>query len=124
MLDAAVVQFAPNDPRLHEVPFQYEPEYLLICCLFFNCNRRFTHRFIHQVRRKVFDHIVQTENFERIRATRHFGALVLHLVVADNVEPLMRHLLRIRWYCLQCSIQRYCSTVSRFLDRTVHSIRN
>ena len=53
-----------------------------------------------QIRRQVFERLVQSEHFEYLRATRHFGALVLHLVLADNVDPLMRHLLRVHWYAL------------------------
>ncbi len=83
VLDAAVSQWAPDDPLLHEC------------------------------RSRVFDRVRERAHFGHLRHTRHFGALSLYYISRHELEPLLAHLLRYRWYLSSISFQspslRSCS---------------
>jgi len=45
------------------------------------------------VTRKTYDHVDQRAKYSVLRSTRHFGPMVLHLVLSKQIDGLMFHLI-------------------------------
>lgn len=43
---------------------------------------------------KTYEHILQTNSFDCLRSTRHFGAMVFHCCVIDSIDELLSDMIR------------------------------
>ena len=66
MLDRACAQFEPDDP-----------EYI-------------------RVSRKTYEYVNDSQDYAALRSTRHFGPMVLHLVLSQRMDNLLSYLITIK----------------------------
>ncbi|KAI1727544.1 mitochondrial 28S ribosomal protein s22 domain-containing protein [Ditylenchus destructor] len=58
--------------------------------------------------RRVFDNVLETNNFEALRSTRHFALLVFYLVINGKIIPLLNYFVNIKSISDVANVIRLC----------------
>ncbi len=82
MLDRACAQFDPDDP-----------EYI-------------------SVTRKTYDFVDENSKYTSLRSTRHFGPMVLHLVLSKRIDNLLFHFINLKDIDAAANLVRLFHTVA------------